>query len=168
MFKFKKKEKEPLITGRIKAIYDKLKIMYEGEHPDVFYFMDVNSCGGLYYYGYTVKTKNGTRKILVNSDYSIFYGDKNLWTKKNYIPLPGESSYSISGIFAISTYPKIDIILNPGFDLTPEEMDSDIIEFERAIEPEYSKSFGKAKLKAENKKINEKLHQARIDYFSKT
>lgn len=166
MFKFKKKEKEPIIVKRIKAIYEKLKIMHEGEHPDVFHFMDVNSCGGLYYYGYAIKTKNGIRKILVNSDYSLFYGDKNLWKKKKKY-LPGESSYAISGMFAISTYLKIDIVLKPGLDLTPEEMDANITEFERAIAPEYNKSFGKAKLNAEKKEINEKLKQACVDYFSK-
>lgn len=142
MFNFlKKKKKVNIIADRIKALKDKLwLISITGKESGVerrIRFLRSSTGISNEYLIMSLDTYYGERKIAVNND-TLYYGGVNLICNSNE---NSDWSFNFNFLFYIRLGKKenVSIEFSEGVEMTKEEIDLAILEFEVAIDNMYVK-----------------------------
>ena len=76
-------KKEFVVKHRFKAIYDKLSKIYDTKTYEVInvrYWKEIDAFNreDVWYFGFTLNTRYGERKILIDNEYRFYYGKSDL------------------------------------------------------------------------------------------
>lgn len=150
--------KELIIKKRIASLYDKMYLIYDAcNDKNCKHILYSNSFRAELWFQYKLDTIYGTRYILVNTNKNkLFYGKD--FKFDHYIAYRSYPEIDFTRIFEINVQSDNELIIEPKpmVELTPEEIDLAILEFENAIE----KSYQIAKTMLSN-------HEKCIEYFKK-
>ena len=146
--------KELIIKKRISALYDKMDLIYDTCTDDNCKRQTYTNTFSINnWYQYRLNTTYGTRYLLIHQSKNIlFYGkdfDFNSWV---YYRNPNTDFIKI---FEITCNDNVRIEPKPMVELTPQEIDLAILEFEEAIEEKYQIA-----------KTRKSKHDECVEYFS--